>query len=354
MERTHGGDWAAYQREYGTAPLDFSANVSPLGVPEGVRAAIAAAAGEADRYPDPACTALREAIAAREGVAAGQVLCGNGASDLIWRAVYAAKPRRALVTAPTFGEYEAALEAVGCEVVRCPLDETFRLRKNVLEQIDDNIDVIILCQPNNPSGVTIDPALLREVVKRCAARSAASGRICRLLLDECFIDFLDAPEQYTAKGLLTAFPNLLLIKAFTKLYGIAGVRLGYALCADAAFLGAMRRSGPSWAVSHLAQEAGLAALRETGYVERVRRLVRTERPWLSDRLSSLGLCVVPGEANFLLFRCETPLDAALRERGILIRRCGDFAGLDDTWYRVAVRTRADNERLIAAIGEVLA
>ena len=348
MKRTHGGDWAAYEREYGVPPLDFSANVSPLGVPEGVRAAIAAAAGEIDRYPDPDCRALRESIAAREGVAAEQVLCGNGASDLIDRAILAAKPRRALVTAPTFGEYEAALESVGCEIVRVPLGESFRLNDGILHEINDNIDITILCQPNNPSGVTIDPALLRRVIGRCAALH------CRVLIDECFVDFLDTPESYTCKALLNEFENLLILKAFTKLYAMAGARLGYALCADEAFLDAMRRAGPPWAVSHPAQAAGLAALRETDYVERVRELVRAERPWLYESLTALGLRVVSGEANFLLFRCDTLLDLPLRERGILIRGCGDFAGLDDTWYRAAVRTHEENERLIAALREVLA
>lgn len=348
MKRTHGGDWAAYEREYGASPLDFSANVSPLGVPEGVRDAIAAAVGEIDRYPDPECHALREAIAAREGVAAEQVLCGNGASDLIYRAILATKPRRALVTAPTFGEYEAALESVGCEIVRIPLGESFRLNDSILHEINDNFDIFILCQPNNPSGVTIDPALLRRVIERCAALH------CLVLIDECFLDFLDAPEPYSCKRLLSEFPYLMILKAFTKLYAMAGARLGYALCADKAFLDAMRRAGAPWAVSHLAQAAGIAALRETAYVEHVRTLVRTERLWLYEQLTAVGLRVVPGEANFLLFQCDTPLDVPLRQRGILIRGCGDFAGLDDTWYRVAVRTRAENQRLIAALREVLA
>ena len=348
MKRTHGGDWAAYEREYGATPLDFSANVSPLGVPAGVRDAIIAATGEIDRYPDPECRILRHAIAVHEGVTAGQVLCGNGASDLIYHAIFAAKPRRALVPSPTFGEYEAALAAAGCEIVRIPLDVAFRLDERFLKEIDETLDIIILCQPNNPSGVTVDQVLLGHIVERCAD----SG--CRVIVDECFADFLDTPETYTCKALLDAFPNLLILKAFTKLYAMAGARLGYALCADAAFLDAMNRVGPTWAASHLAQTAGLAALRETDYVERVRELVRIERPWLYEQLTTLGLRVVPGEANFLLFRSVTPLDAPLRERGILIRGCGDFAGLDETWYRVAVRTHEENQRLIAALWEVLA
>ena len=176
---------------------------------------------------------------------------------------------------------------------------------------------------------------------------------CRLILDECFLGFLDCPEQFTLRGKLPDFPNLLLLRAFTKLYGLAGVRLGYALCADAALLEQMRRCGPPWNVSELAQAAGVAALRESAYVDAVRRLVSRERPKLYADLSALGLRVIPGEANFLLFRSPAPLSDALRERGILVRNCGNFHGLDDTWYRVAVRTEAENRRLIAALREVL-
>ncbi len=347
MEPMHGGDWAAYEREYGAAPLDFSANVSPLGVPEGVRAALLDAAGRSDRYPDPRCAALCAAIADAEGVSSAQVLCGCGASELIWRAVRAARPRRALVTAPCFGEYEAALAAEGCEIARTALDDAFRLREAVLTELGGDVDLLFLCQPNNPSGVTIDPALLRRVLARCRETGT------RVVLDECFVDFLDEPARYTMKNALGEFPGLIVLKAFTKLYGMAGVRLGYALCADTAFLEAARRAGPPWTVSTAAQAAGLAALREREYAARVRSLVSRERPRLYAALCALGLRVVRGEANFLLFRSAKPLAGPLRRRGLLLRGCGDFAGLDDTWYRAAVRTREENERLIGALREVL-
>ncbi len=346
MIRTHGGDCAAYEREYGRAPLDFSSNVSPLGVPEGVRAAICRAATDCDRYPDPRCTALCAAIAAREGVLPDWVLCGNGAAELIWRIVNAARPKRALVTAPCFGEYEAALEACGCAVERYPLDEAFRLNEGVLDALG-GVDLAFVCQPNNPSGVSVDPALLRRILARCEETGT------RVVVDECFTGFLDEPERYTVTGELGAHPKLLILNAFTKLWGMAGVRLGYALCADTAFLDALRCAGPPWSVSSLAQEAGLAALRDEDYVRRVRALVARERPRLYEALCALGLRVVAGEANFLLFQSKTPLDAPLRARGILIRSCGDFAGLDETWYRAAVRTREENERLIEALKEVL-
>ena len=348
MTGRHGGDWAAFQVEQGRAPLDFSASISPLGVPPGVQAAIRQAASEADRYPDPRCRALCAALAAREDVPQDWVLCGSGAADLIWRAVFAAGPKHALVMAPCFGEYEAALEAAGCEIHRFFPGEDFVLTDRILSRIDPGLDLLILCSPNNPTGRTVDPSLLRAVIGRCGETGT------RLLLDECFLGFLEQPALYTGKPFLAREPTLLILRAFTKLWGMAGLRLGYALSADAAFLDAMRRAGPPWSVSHPAQAAGLAALEEPDYAERVRALVRTERPRLFAALQALGLRVIPGEANFLLFQSRQPLDEGLRERGILIRCCADFHGLDESWYRCAVRTGEENGRLIAALREVLA
>ena len=154
MQFVHGGDWAGYRAEFGRDPLDFSANVSPLGLPEGVAKAITAALATADRYPDPFCRALREKLAAHEGVPAEQLLCGNGAADLIFRLVWAKRPRKALVTAPTFAEYAAALETVGCTVERYFLREAddFAVTEAFCGAIDDSVDMVFLCQPNNPTG----------------------------------------------------------------------------------------------------------------------------------------------------------------------------------------------------------
>ncbi len=346
---THGGDWAGFALAHDCPPLDFSANISPLGVPLGVQAALRDAASQADRYPDPLCRELRAALSDHEGVPAEHILCGNGAADLIFRAVLARRPRRALVTAPTFVEYEAALETVGCTVEHFILraETGFALDEGFPAAITPETDMVFLCEPNNPTGVTTGPALLTQILERCRE----TGTL--LVLDECFGAFLDTPEDHTRKGDLGRFPNLLLLKAFTKLYAMAGVRLGYALCADTDFLEQMRRAGQPWAVSSLAQAAGVAALRETEYVRQVRELTAAERAWLFRRLTGLGLRVIPGEANYLLFQSPRPLEEPLARQGILLRNCGNYVGLDDTWYRTAVRTRMDNQRLVEALREVL-
>lgn len=351
MERrlTHGGDWAGWQARYGGRLLDFSANVSPLGLPEGVRAATAKSLEEADRYPDPLCRALGRAIAAAEQVSAEWCLCGGGAADLIYRVALAERPRRALVTAPAFAEYELALELAGCKTDLFVLreEDDFELGRAFLDAVAPDMDMVFLCQPNNPTGRTIPRDLLAAVLERCRERKAL------LVLDECFCGFLEQPEAYTMKNFLGRYPNLLILKAFTKLYGMAGLRLGYCLCADPALLERMRSAGQPWAVSGPAQAAGIAALNETAYVREVRALIARERPRLAEALIRLGFRVIPGEANYLLFRAPVSLPEPLRKRGILLRDCGNYRGLGAGWYRTAVRGPEDNARLIAALEDSL-
>lgn len=348
MELVHGGDWAGYRAEFGRDALDFSANVSPLGLPAGVAAAITAALPMADRYPDPLCRALRTKLAAAEGVDTAQILCGNGAADLIYRLALALRPRRALLPAPTFAEYAAALETVDCDVQRFLLREEkdFAVTDGFVDAIDDSTDAVFLCQPNNPTGQLTALPLVEQILHRCAA----CGTL--LVVDECFLDFLPDHALHTAKGLLGE-GNLVILKAFTKLYGMAGVRLGYALSADTALLEQMQACGQPWGVSSLAQAAGLAALEETAYVEKVRALIAEQRPRLTAGLRALGLRVLEGRANYLLFQAPETLGEALRQRGAVLRSCANYPGLGPGWYRTAVRTGPENEQLLKLLAEVL-
>lgn len=350
MELVHGGDWAGYRAEFGCDALDFSANVSPLGLPAGVAAAITNALPTADRYPDPLCRELRAALAGAEGVPADWILCGNGAADLIFRLALAVRPRRALLPAPTFAEYEAALQTVGCAVQRVFLREEneFAVTEEFIDAVTPETDIAFLCQPNNPTGQVTPPALVERLVRRCAECSAV------LVVDECFLDFLPDRDAWTAKQLLRDAPQLIILKAFTKLYAMAGVRLGYALCGDAALLEKMRGAGQPWAVSSLAQAAGLAALQETAYAGAVRALIAEQRPRMAAGLRALGLRVMDGQANYLLFRATPDFGEKLRRRGAVVRSCANYPGLDAAWYRTAVRTAEENTRLLQIMGEILA
>ena len=350
MKLVHGGDWAGYRAEFGCDALDFSANVSPLGLPAGVAAAITNALPTADRYPDPLCRELRAALAGAEGVPADWILCGNGAADLIFRLALALRPRRALLPAPTFAEYEAALQTVGCAVQRVFLREEneFAVTEEFIDAVTPETDIVFLCQPNNPTGQVTPPALVERLVRRCAECGAV------LVVDECFLDFLPDRDAWTAKQLLRDAPQLIILKAFTKLYAMAGVRLGYALCGDAALLEKMRGAGQPWAVSSLAQAAGLAALQETAYAGAVRALIAEQRPRMAAGLRALGLRVMDGQANYLLFRATPDFGEKLRRRGAVVRSCANYPGLDAAWYRTAVRTAEENTRLLQIMGEILA
>lgn len=348
MKLVHGGDYIGYRERYGRDAVDFSANVSPLGVPQAVVRAICDAAAQADRYPDPLCRELCAAIAHTENLPADWVMCGNGAADLIFRLVLAKRPERALILAPTFAEYAAALETVGCSVRRYELSERndFALTADFADAIGD-ADMVFLCQPNNPTGQVAERSLMQSILDKCKAVGAL------LVVDECFLDFLPDGDSFTMKGELSGAKNLFILKAFTKLYGMAGVRLGYGLCVDANLIAQMRGAGQPWAVSSLAQAAGLAALEQTEYVARVRALIEQERPYLENGLRSLGLRVISGKANYLLFRAPNKLGEKMEKRGVALRGCGNYPGLDDTWYRTAVRTRAENDILLSTLREVL-
>ena len=346
MEQKHGGDWAGYQREYGALPLDFSANLSPLGMPEKVQAAAAEAIRIADRYPDPACRLLRQALSAHHGVPAEQIVCGNGAADLIYRLTAALRPKRVLLPVPVFTEYEIALRSLDCEVIRFPLWERdgFALTEKFLPHILPGLDWLVLCNPNNPTGRTAGPALLLRILDCCAETGTM------LVVDECFNELLDEPEEHSLAGELNRNPQLILLRAFTKSHAMAGLRLGYALCGSAETTARLQDFGPPWAVSVPAQAAGLAALQESAYLDTLRTLLRDERPFLLQGLVDLGCRCIPGEANYLLFYSEeTGLCEKLRRRGILLRDCRDFAGLRPGWYRAAVRTHEENLAFLQAM-----
>lgn len=348
MTVIHGGDWAGYKFAHGEMPLDFSANTSPLGIPKGVKSAITDALTYADRYPDPLCRELRKCIGEKIDLPEENILCGNGAADIIFRLALAKKPKNALITAPTFGEYKSALETAGCAVSEYMLKEEndFQIEEDILSRITPETDMLFLCEPNNPTGKTTDKNLLGRIIEKCVECKAL------LVVDECFNDFLDVPEEHTVLKNI-ANKNIFVLKAFTKFYGMAGVRLGYCLSTDSALLEKMRECGQPWGVSTLAQAAGIAALKETDYETTLRKTVFEGRQYLIKELKNLELKVFDGEANYLLFKTDDLLlGEKIAEKGILIRDCSNYSGLEKGWYRIAVRGTEDNKRLIYAIKEV--
>ncbi len=337
----HGGD--IYTRY---AELDFSANINPAGMPDAVTQALLRAARNCVAYPDPYCTRLRGAIAEAEGIGSERILCGNGAAELIYSFAFALpKDAAALVIVPSFRDYETALRSAGIRVEYHYLREEngFRLTEDILRRDFSAYGAVLLCSPNNPTGITIPPDLLEAI--------AATG--VRLLCDLCFMDLTDFPQRYDIPGLVDRYPNLTVLRAFTKSYAMAGVRLGYALCGDVDFLGEMSAKVPCWNVSTLAQEAGVAALSCQKWLRNSVAAISRERTRMVKSLEALGIRVWPGEANFLLLHCDRPLEKLLADRGILIRDCSNYAGLAGGYFRIAIRAPWENDKLLAELKEVL-
>ena len=340
----HGGDIYRHPDM-----IDFSSNCNPFGPPQRVQDAICRAAGQIGHYPDIQCSLLRDALSAKLHVPGAWIFFGNGAAEVIFAAVKALKPKKALLPAPTFAEYAQALETVGCEIqyVQTAEADGFALPMDFAEQITEDIDMVFLCNPNNPTG----NLLSREETERVIRRAGALD--CTVVLDECFLDFVEKPKEFSMLGKLAAYPHVILLKAFTKLYAMAGVRLGYGISSDPAIIEKLERSVQPWNVSSLAQAAGLAALAEDAYVRESLTTLRAERAYLLQALEKLGCRTYASQANYIFFRGETTLGEKLRAAGFLVRDCSNYEGLGKGYYRVAVRLHEDNVKLVQALAHIL-
>ena len=339
--RVHGGN--IYQK---SEMLDFSANINPLGMPQSVRRAIIESAAECTHYPDPDCTALILKLSEYEYFPGEQIVCGNGAADLIYRIAFAFKPRHALICAPTFSEYAFALQSTGCLISEYMLDSarSFRLDEQILSMITNEIDMVILCTPNNPTGQRIEPDLLKQISECCYQNHVI------LVCDECFLGFSENAEAYSLHQCFHEY--CIILNAFTKLYAMPGLRLGYALCGSVQNAALLQRTGQCWSVSVPAQAAGISALDEKEWIADTVRYVHTEREYLEKALRSLGIFVYESSANFIMIKAPESFADEMEKHGILVRRCDDFHNLDSGHFRIAVRTHTENAALISAINEV--
>lgn len=327
--------------------IDLSVNTNPLGMPKSVKIAITRGMELYTQYPDPKCTILSERIAQHYlGISAKQVLCVSGVDDAIYRIIFAQHPRKALVLAPTYEDYERALRNAGCTVTYHFLqkEEKYQITETILDSLTNEVDIFFLCNPNNPTGQVIEGKFLNRILNKCQE----NGTI--LVVDESFINFLDKSEQYTAKGLINAYTNLVILDGFTKLYAMPGLRLGFCISNNEELLRKISAAGQLWNVSIPAQIAGVAALKDRNYLKETHELILTEKKWLLKELSNLKIEVWGSCANYLFFPAPFPnTRKLLQEDNILLRNCENFVGLNGEFCRVAIRTHQENEKFIAAI-----
>ncbi len=352
--RHHGAHYAEAARDLDARSdgfLDFSANINPLGPPAAALAAGAEAlSGEAGRYPDLYYPELRAALAGYLGVSPETVLPTNGGAEALFLAARAAAEgangSKAIILEPTFSEYAAAAHAAGFEVLRVVARRPasgFRLDLAVLDEaLGDSrgVGLVFLCNPNNPTG----DAASREEVMRAAEWVREMGAV--LVVDEAFADF--APRFSVASRV---DESLFVARSFTKFFAVPGLRLGCLVALDP---GRVRAFQPSWAVNAVAAAAGVAAAGETAFAEATLAEVARRRRELFLALEGLpGITPYPGAANFVLVHGPRGVPERLARRGILVRGCEPFLGLGPGFFRLAVRGKEENERLVRMLRDVL-
>lgn len=341
--------------------IDFSANINPFGMPDKMKEAIKNEIEFCTHYPDPSCTELIKAIAKKEEVEAERIFCGNGGADVLYRYLSYKNPKKILLPVPTFVEYEFLLKSG---------DENREIHYYFMEQQKDrdrnrwrerhltigeellgclkpSFDLLILCSPNNPTGHIIKTDLLEKIVGRTKQYGID------LLLDFSFIDFVKNRDKNLEQWLKNQ-SHVTILHSFTKMYGIAGLRLGYAVLEQRMNQKVLDKYGSTWSVNHLAQVAGIAALKEDEWIEKTIAYIEQEKAFLEEELEKMGIFYIHGSANYILFQKkeDMALDKRLMERGILIRNCQNYVGLSGDYYRIAIRTHKENEYFIEQLKEV--
>ena len=345
MQYVHGGDIYNY-KEYDKI-LDFSTNINPFGASENVITAAQNALKEIHHYPDNKCRALVRKIADYLELPEPYILCGNGAADLIFSYVLAEKPKKALVTAPTFSEYEQEYNTYFRPYAYLYTKDDFEVNENILLNLTSDLDVVFLCSPNNPTGKKIPKNLLMQILEKCVKYQI------RLILDECFYEFLENPKESTMQTEVKNCSQLVILRAFTKMHAIPGLRLGYILCSDNSLLERMQRVRQPWSVSTVAQAAGLAAIEDEERVEKTRQYITKERKRMELELESIGISYIKSDANYILIYYEekVSLYEKLLKKNILIRDCQNYIGLKKGYYRIAIKRKEENNRLLTALRE---
>ncbi len=356
----HGGNIHAAARESGLPPsrlIDFSASINPLGPSRRALRAITRTSPGVVHYPDPDCLALRLALADRYGMDPGRLLIGNGSSEFIHLLPTALSIRHALIVGPTFSEYERAVRLAGGRVARIQARRADEYRPPLAQVVGairakgsgDSPDAVFFCNPNSPTGHALSREEVSELIE------AANRRKIRMIVDETFVDYC---EERSILPHSVRYPYLIVMRRFTKFFGLPGLRVGY-VTAPREVVARIRERQPPWSVNSLAQTAALAALEDHRHARASRAVVQTERDYLLRHLGEIsGIRVYPSAANFLMVELPPPMSAthvtsSLRAQGLLIRDLSSVAGLNRRMIRLAVRTRQHNQRLLGALRQAL-
>lgn len=336
--------------------LDFSANINPLGIPAALQAMLVHQIGRLRDYPDPEYKALRQALSGYTGLPAENILPGNGAAEIIYLLFQVLKPAGVLIPVPTFAEYEKSALCAGATVYYHALAEEngFQLDPDRLTiEVARGIDCLMLCNPNNPTSTLLKEPALVSLIER------AGRNHIMVIIDEAFIELTAGSSANSMAKWVATRDNLFIIRAFTKIFAVPGLRLGYGL-GPRDLIEEMRARQPPWSVNALAAGAGEYLVQSGSYLQKTSTWLAAEKEWLAGQLRVMArLRVFPPETNFILVKLlegapsSTVLSRRMGEKGILIRDAANFRALNDRFFRVAVKDRASNRRLVEALAEEL-
>jgi threonine-phosphate decarboxylase len=342
--KEHGGNIYAASQKTGIPEdriLDFSASVNPLGVPKSVAVTIRENIKNLPNYPEPFAEQLSLHLGRHLGIDARSIICGNGSTELIYLVIRALDPEKVLIPAPTFSEYERACGMQReTRVVRYGLrrENNFDLNLDEFIAAMDGCNMAFICNPNNPTG----RLLTRDEALKIA--HAAERLHCCLVVDEAFIDFV--PEHSVITD-VERNPYLIVLRSLTKFYALSGLRIGYGVF-PGALIERVKKYKEPWTVNTLAQRAGMAAIKDTSYETETFGVLRKGKKFLENGLNELGIEYVPSAINYYLIRLKNAQEVivSLRGKGILVRDCSNFAGLDGSYIRIAVKSVRNNALLL--------
>jgi threonine-phosphate decarboxylase len=351
----HGGQLHQIAKRFGVPVsqlLDFSANINPDGPPSSVLSALRASLDDLSTltdYPDLQLADLKISIANYAGTETQNITVANGFVPLLETALRALSIRRCLLPIPAFVEYRKTLDRVGVETVLCPLNPNASFAYDPIAMFAGHGDAILLANPQNPSGVCLDAAVVRNIVARALEKKMY------VLLDEAFIDYI---PEHSLGAQTDDFSNLIVFRSVTKFHGIPGLRVAYAI-ATPALSSLITENLPPWPVTTLASRAVGAALTDRHYADRSRIKNIEHRTLLEHDLQQLGLSTYPSVANFILFKLPTEIDLydfwqhMVVDHGIVLRACDNYEGLPQGHLRTCVRAKEDNAQLIGALAKSL-
>ena len=363
----HGGNIYKIFREKNIDKiLDYSSNINPYGLPENLKKEIFEKLFVLERYPDPDYIELREKIAEKNNLNIENIIVGNGATEIIFLFMKILSPKKVLIVSPTFGEYERAIKAStlandNLEINYFELKEAenFVLNiKNLETELENNYDLLILCNPNNPTGQFLKLKKLEEILKICEQKNT------KLFVDEAFVEFVEDWENESIINSKENKENLFVIRAFTKFFAIPGLRLGYGICFNKNLLKKMLEKKEPWSVNNIADLAGQTVLDDENYIQKTKEWIKDQKKYMYENLNKIeGLRAYKTEVNFILLKIEDNLlekgldvknlRKKMLEKGILIRDASNFIYLNKHYFRLAIKDKLNNEKVIETLTSIL-